>query len=108
MKCREDGLCILHDDLAAIREKLCACDVVILAAPTYFANIPGPVKNLFDRLSGAVMGESSRGIPKGKLSRRQKYLLLTACTTPAPFDKIFGQDVYKRQPKNCGGRCLSD
>ncbi|MEM1486314.1 flavodoxin family protein [Oscillospiraceae bacterium PP1C4] len=91
MQCRKDGVCVLKDDLAAIRESLLHCDVVVMAAPTYFANVPAAAKNLFDRLSGAIMDENSIGIPKGRLSKQQKYLLLTACTTFAPFDWLCGQ-----------------
>lgn len=91
MHCRLGEACIIKDDLGYVREALCNCDTVVLAAPTYFANVPGPVKTLFDRLAGAVMDEGPGGIPRGKLSRRQKYLLLTACTTPAPFDWLCGQ-----------------
>lgn len=93
MACRKTGLCPLPDELGEIREALYGCGAVVLAAPTYFANVPGPVKTLFDRMAGAVMDEGPTGIPKGKLSRRQKYLLLTACTTPAPFDRLCGQST---------------
>lgn len=93
MACRKTGRCVLGDDLALLRDTLLACDAVVLAAPTYFANVPGPVKTLFDRLSGAVMAESPSGIPHGKLSKRQQYYLLTACTTPAPFDRLCGQSA---------------
>lgn len=91
MHCRDKGYCVLNDGLAPIREALLACDAAVLAAPTYFANVPGPVKTLFDRLAGAVMEETAAGIPKGRLSPQQKYLLLTACTTPFPFDRLCGQ-----------------
>lgn len=92
MACRKSGRCVL-DDVASLRDALLACDAVVLAAPTYFANVPGPVKNMFDRLSGAVMDEGPGGLPHGKLSRRQTYFLITACTTPAPFDRLFGQST---------------
>lgn len=91
MRCREKGVCVLKDALAPLREALLTCDTVVLAAPTYFANVPGPVKTLFDRLAGAVMEERAGGVPKGRLSPKQKYLLLTACTTPFPFDRLCGQ-----------------
>ena len=65
--------------------------MVVLAAPTYFANVTAPVKNMFDRLVGAVMDDNDSSIPKAKLSKSQEYVLMTACNTPAPFDKIAGQ-----------------
>ncbi|SDM52465.1 flavodoxin family protein [Acetanaerobacterium elongatum] len=91
MACRRDGICRINDDLPELREKLLSCDMAVLAAPTYFANVPATVKNLFDRLSGAVMDDNNGLIPKPRLKRSQRYLLLTACTTPAPFDRLAGQ-----------------
>lgn len=89
-RCGQDGVCVIGDDLAGIRRKLLYCDVVILAAPTYWANVPAAVKNLFDRLVGAAMEDTSR-FPKPRFSPSQRYLLLTSCNTPAPFDRLAGQ-----------------
>lgn len=91
MACKKTGICVIKDDIVPIRESLLACDLVILSAPTYFANVPAPVKNMFDRLVGAVMDDNNSSIPKPRLSARQKYLLLTTCNTPFPFDKLGGQ-----------------
>lgn len=91
MACRKKGICVHKDDIERLRSQLFACDLVILAAPVYWANVPAAVKNVFDRLSGAVLDTTSDGIPKGRLSKAQKYLLLTACSTPALFDRISGQ-----------------
>lgn len=91
MKCKKDGICIIADDLAEIRELLIRCDTVILSAPTYFANVPAIVKNLFDRLVGAVMDDNHSSIPKPKLSKKQKYLLMTTCNTPFPLNYLGGQ-----------------
>ncbi len=86
MMCRKTGVCTICDDADLLRESMLASGMVILAAPTYFANVPGPVKTMFDRLSGAVLD----GI-KPRLGRQHKYALLTACTTPAPLDWVAGQ-----------------
>lgn len=91
MACKSTGICVIDDDVTAIRKSLLACDIVVLACPTYFANVTAPLKALFDRLVGAVMDDNNSAIPKPKLSKSQKYLLLTACNTPAPFDKLAGQ-----------------
>lgn len=89
MSCRKTGICTIQDDIVQIRELLLSSDMVVLSAPTYLANVPGIVKNLFDRLVGAVIDDSI--IPKPKLSRKQKYLLLTACNTPSPLNYLGGQ-----------------
>lgn len=81
--------CILKDDIQEIADLFRKCQTIILAAPVYWANVPAPVKNLFDRLLGTVM-EETRTFPKPRL-RGRNYILLTSCNTPAPFSWIFGQ-----------------
>lgn len=87
--CFVSGTCVQKDDIQEIVSAIRECEIIILAAPTYWANVPAVVKNLFDRLLGTVMEETST-FPKPRLSGK-KYMLLTACNTPAPFSWIFGQ-----------------
>jgi len=47
--CRETGLCVVKDDFQTVDEKLVASDVIVLAAPLFFANLPAQVKSLVDR-----------------------------------------------------------
>ena len=88
--CLGTGICVHHDDLPEIAGLIKSCDRVVLAAPTYWANVPAVVKNLFDRLLGTAMEETA-AFPRPRLSPGQGYLLLTACNTPYPFSWIFGQ-----------------
>lgn len=88
--CMNTGICVCRDDLQEIAQKLKECDGVVLSAPTYWANVPGAVKNLFDRLLGVAMEDTMR-FPKPRLSKSQQYLLLTACNTPFPFSWLCGQ-----------------
>lgn len=83
------GRCVIKDDIQGITDMIKDCDIVILAAPVYWANVPAPTKNLFDRLSGVAMEETA-AFPKPRL-KGKKYILLTSCNTPAPFSWIFGQ-----------------
>ena len=78
--CIETGRCPHQDDSQEIAALLKSCDAVVLAAPAYWANVPAAVKNMFDRLLGTAMGEKSAR-PQPRLSRSQRYLLLTACNT---------------------------
>lgn len=91
MNCRSSGICVIQDDLVHIQDLLINCNAVVLSAPTYFANVPAIVKNLFDRLAGVVMDDNNSSIPKPKLSKEQKYLLMTTCNTPFPFSYLCGQ-----------------
>jgi hypothetical protein len=47
--CWDDGQCVVQDDFHAINQKLVAADVIALAAPCYFWNLPAQVKALIDR-----------------------------------------------------------
>lgn len=87
--CLATGICVQKDDIRSVAALIKDCHMVILAAPVYWANVPAAVKNLFDRLLGTAMEETAT-FPKPRLSGR-KYMLLTACNTPAPFSRIFGQ-----------------
>lgn len=89
-RCLSTKECIQKDDIGEIAELLKECDFVILAAPTYWANVPAIVKNMFDRLLGVVMEETGQ-FPKPRLSSQQKYFLITACNTPFPFSFLCGQ-----------------
>ncbi len=42
--------CPIEDDLDSLLEAILQADGLLLAAPTYFLNVPGPLKSLFDRL----------------------------------------------------------
>ena len=88
--CIETEQCVLNDDLQEIAQLIKTCDRVILSAPTYWANVPAVVKNLFDRLLGTAMEETAT-FPRPRLSGSQEYLLLTACNTPFPFSQLCGQ-----------------
>ncbi|MBQ3009906.1 MAG: flavodoxin family protein [Oscillospiraceae bacterium] len=44
------GRCALRDDLTEVLEKILTADAVIIATPLYFGEVPGAVRNLFERL----------------------------------------------------------
>ena len=89
-KCFETAECVFkNDDMVRIADSIKKADIIMLAAPVYWANVPAVVKNLFDRMSGTSMEETDT-FPKPRLSGK-KYILFTACNTPMPFAKLFGQ-----------------
>ena len=87
--CMDTHICVQKDDIQEIALLLHKSQLVILAAPVYWANVPAPVKNLFDRLLGTAMEETDT-FPKPRL-RGKQYMILTSCNTPAPFSWIFRQ-----------------
>lgn len=91
MKCRSLNKCVLpYDDGHAIGEEITNSDNIIIAAPVYWGNMPGTLKILFDRNVYHFMGESKSGIPLKKMKGKNGYII-TACTTPYPFDSMLGQ-----------------
>jgi multimeric flavodoxin WrbA len=93
MGCKKTSVCVIKDDMQDIRKAFIQSDLIVMACPTYFANVTAPVKNMLDRLVGAVMDDNDSVIPKPKLSKKQKYILMTTCSTPFPFDRLAGQST---------------
>ncbi|MCM1337084.1 MAG: flavodoxin family protein [Candidatus Amulumruptor caecigallinarius] len=90
MSCRTTGLCTLAaDDSQTVIEALRASDAVIIATPTYWANMPGSLKVVFDRMVYALMDDSGR-MPKPRM-KGKRAALITACSTPWPFDRLLGE-----------------
>lgn len=52
-KCFQEGICPhdVFDDMPKVKKSIKTADVVLIAAPVYFHQIPGSFKNLIDRLS---------------------------------------------------------
>lgn len=89
-KCYETGDCVYkNDDMQEIASYIRQADVIILAVPTYWANTPAIVKNLFDRMSGSSMIET-KTFPKPRLTGK-RFIFLTACNTRMPFAELCGQ-----------------
>ena len=115
-KCFETGECVVKDDdMSWISKSIKNADVIILAAPVYWANVPAIVKNLFDRMSGTSIEETDT-FPKPRLSGK-RYILLTACNTPMPFAAFFGQttgfiraanEYFKTSGLSCIGTVVCD
>jgi len=88
MACREKERCILPDDDAHIfGKKIQEADALVIGTPTYWGNMTAPLKVLFERNVPVFMGESSKGIPIPR-QKRKKAIIVTACTTPWPFNFI--------------------
>lgn len=47
--CYEDGKCIQSDDVQRIVSNILTSDYVVIAAPSYWADVPGQLKTFFDR-----------------------------------------------------------
>ncbi len=88
MACRTSRYCAMSpDDSLRVIEMLRDADALIIGAPCYWNNIPGPVKTMFDRMVYALMELDSHGIPRG-LHKGKKAIIVATATTPRPFHRI--------------------
>lgn len=63
-KCYTDGKCVYNDDVKQIVEDLIAADIVVMAAPSYWAGVPGQLKVFFDRCT--PYGDTDPNLKKTK------------------------------------------
>ncbi|MBQ7339872.1 MAG: flavodoxin family protein [Clostridia bacterium] len=47
--CKENGVCVIKDDMAEVLQKMIDADVLVLASPVYFYSIDAQLKALIDR-----------------------------------------------------------
>ena len=93
MACRSKGACVLPpDDAHRLAGEIKNCNALFIGTPVYWGNMSGELKLLFDRLVYAMMGESRLGIPI-PLHKGKKAVVVTACTTPFPFNYFCSQST---------------
>ncbi|MBU2650238.1 MAG: flavodoxin family protein [Bacteroidetes bacterium] len=89
MKCRETDTCVLpSDDAQVVGQKIKEADNLIIGTPTYWGNMSAQLKMLFERNVPVFMGETGRGLPSPR-QKGKSAVIVTACTTPYPFNYIF-------------------
>lgn len=93
LKCRPDKKCILpRDDSQHIGELIERCSGLVVGTPTYWGNMTGPLKLLFDRivpvLEYYVLYEKRFPRPRHK---GKKAAIVTASLTPFPFNQLPSQ-----------------
>ena len=91
--CRPEGKCILTpDDATLIWDEIRQCEFRIIASPTYYGNMSGMLKLLFDRLLTAFesMPADGKTAPHPVFPGR-KAIIATTCNTPEPYCKTPAQ-----------------
>jgi putative NADPH-quinone reductase len=91
--CAERGRCVHDDAFNALFEKVKTADVLVLAAPVYWSNVPGIMKTFFDRHCGAIWDWSQtrrypllnfEWAPLRPEMRDKRTVLILACSAPLP------------------------
>ena len=93
LKCRPDKPCILpRDDAHRIGELIERCSGLVVGTPTYWGNMSGQLKLLFDRivptLEHYVLYTMRFPSPKHK---GKKAAIVTASLAPFPFNRLRSQ-----------------
>lgn len=90
LKCRPDKKCILpRDDGHRMGELLENCSGLVVGTPTYWGNMTGPLKLLFDRNVPAFEYYVlySNRIPK-PMHKGKKAAIVTASLSPFPYNQL--------------------
>jgi multimeric flavodoxin WrbA len=91
MKCRPDRSCALPaDDAHTVAAKITAADVLVVGTPTYWGNMSGPLKALFDRTVTTFEHLGLTGLPR-PLHRGKKAVIVTASSAPWPYNLLPSQ-----------------
>jgi NAD(P)H-dependent FMN reductase len=93
LKCRPDKKCILpRDDAHRVGELIAGCSGLVVGTPTYWGNMTGPLKLLFDRnvptFEHYVLYTMRFPAPKHK---GKKAAIVTASLAPFPFNQLPSQ-----------------
>ena len=84
--CRPNKDCILtEDDAQVIARKINEADVLIIGTPTYWGNMTGSLKNLFDRLVTTFEDFSKSKFPKPR-QKGKKAIVVATSAAPWPFN----------------------
>lgn len=80
---RDGNVCVQHDDMTVIYEKLKTADMLVIASPVYFYGISAQLKAVIDRLHTPMRNDFS--------IKRLALLLVGAAELPELFDSILAQ-----------------
>lgn len=91
MTCRSTGECSMpRDDAQRVLTLIRQADIIAIGAPCYWGNMPGPLKTLFDRMVYGFIADDGGMMPRPLLKGR-RMIIVTACTTAAPWHRLTGQ-----------------
>ena len=66
--CGYEGPCVQHDDMDALRKKILAADMLVLATPLYYYGMSAQLKTVIDRFCSANASITSRRLRSALLT----------------------------------------
>ena len=94
LKCRPNKGCVLpYDDAHLFAEKIRQADILIIGSPTYWGNIPGPLKTLFDRNVTTFEYVEAKSMYKRPVPqlRGKKAIIVVSSGTQFPYNQLLSQ-----------------
>ena len=90
LRCRPDGECILPEDGAhELARKIHDADALVVGTPTYWGNVSGPLKVLFDR-TVPVWEFFDGGLPQPVQKGKRATVVVTSAA-PWPVNQLASQ-----------------
>ncbi len=88
--CYQAHGCVLRDDMQVLMEKLEAADVLVLAAPSYWADVPGVCKSFIDRCTPYSDTNPDPGRPRLRAGKKCYGIALRTGRRPLECEHILG------------------
>jgi Multimeric flavodoxin WrbA len=95
--CQTGNGCVHNDDMVEIYKAFKACDAIIIAAPTYYRNVPAQLKAVFDR---------TYALPQNPLRGRFGGAIAVGRSTGGGGQSMVLSTIYTYL-LSCGALCVS-
>ncbi|MGX7420400.1 flavodoxin family protein [Carnobacterium gallinarum] len=79
-----------NEDLDKLHQKMLASDCIVLAAPTYWGNVSGVMKQFLDSMRSRLVRFAKDGEMLPDLYHKKKYILMTNCYTKKFENRLTG------------------
>jgi multimeric flavodoxin WrbA len=91
MVCQGKRECFIRDDIVIVEKAIKTSDIIIFASPVHWGNMSAIMLKTIERLFGFLIQERPFKFPLARNAKGKKAILVTTCSTAAPFDWIFNQ-----------------
>ncbi|MEH2933880.1 flavodoxin family protein [Acutalibacter sp. JLR.KK004] len=88
--CYKIRACVVQDDMRALMDKVEAADVLVLAAPSYWADVPGVCKSFIDRCTPYSDTNPDPDGPRLRAGKRCYGIALRTGVRPMECEHILG------------------
>jgi multimeric flavodoxin WrbA len=89
LSCAKTGSCVFHDDMTDLISDIAASSLVTFSFPLYFTSLPGPLKNMIDRLQ--PVWQENR-LPAAE-KRERALSSIAFITAGSSYNDMFGPSV---------------